>query len=196
MISADPSSQTAQKSQSEILASSSSFSFVSQLYFLTFFHQTCQPTLAFFPDDEFLGGLGSAPFGYFLRFLTAVNLQRCHGGMPSSAVLPVRPLMSSGSPSCSDTDRPTPQPRTPPAAAAAAAALVDDTPASGFCNRNHYPEPSQLKMIFHFPLGEFDRSEDEKKNTKIRRTLIRRFALLAAAAARKAMPNFKSTFRF
>lgn len=37
-------------------------------------------------------------------------------------------------------------------------------------------------MIFHFPLEEFDRSEDEK-NTEISRTLIRRFALLAAAAA-------------
>lgn len=69
---------------------------------------------------NFLGGLRSAPFGYLLHFLPAVNLQHCHGGMPSSAVLPVRLLMSSGSPSCSDTDRPTPQPRTPAAAAAAA----------------------------------------------------------------------------
>lgn len=123
------------------------------------------PTLAFFPDDEFLGGLRYAPFGYLLHFLPALNLQRCHGGMPSSAVLPVRPLMSSGSPSCSDTDRPTPptENTTGGSSSSRAPALVDDTPASGFCNRNHYPEPSQLKMIFHFPLGECDRSEDEKK---------------------------------
>lgn len=92
------------------------------------------------------------------RSLPAVNLPLCLPPRWNAQLSspPVRPLMSSALPAALTQTGRLPTENT----SSRAPTLVDDTPASGFCIRNYFPVPSQCKTIFHFPLGEFDISED------------------------------------